>query len=62
MRQARPRRTNWASVPVAKDCPFAGPNLHTIQPSSLALSLASFQALTRNSDTVIPLCEMRKGV
>ena len=27
--------------------------VHTIQPSSLALSLASFQALARNSDTVI---------
>jgi hypothetical protein len=34
-------------------CPFAEPNRHAIQPSSVALSLASFQALARNSETVI---------
>lgn len=60
MRQAHPPANELASVPAAKDrscslafVPFAGPNRHAIQPSSLALSLASFQALARNSDTVI---------
>jgi hypothetical protein len=61
---ARPPPANELGkrVPVTKDrncslafCPFVGPSPHAIQPSSLALSLASFQA-ARNSDTVIANC------